>query len=63
MLLLPHWQPCAPRPAGPASSTAPHSPSAPADPDGLKRLKFLATRWHIAFNSMLVLGLFLSTLM
>lgn len=35
----------------------------PADPDGLKRLKFLATRWHIAFSAMLVLGLTLSTLM
>lgn len=33
------------------------------NPDGLKRLKFLATRWHIAFSAMLVLGLTLSTLM
>jgi hypothetical protein len=36
---------------------------AAADPVGLQRLKFLATRWHIAFSSMLVLGLLLSTLM
>lgn len=35
----------------------------PADPEGLRPLKFLATRWHIAFSSMLVLGLLLSTLM
>jgi len=34
-----------------------------ADPDGLKTLKFLATKWHIAFNSMVVLGLYLSTWM
>lgn len=34
-----------------------------ADPDGLKTLKFLATKWHIAFSGMLVLGLLLSTLM
>ncbi|KAI3438518.1 hypothetical protein D9Q98_000946 [Chlorella vulgaris] len=33
------------------------------NPVGLQRLKFLATRWHIAFSSMLVLGLLLSTLM
>ena len=34
-----------------------------ADPEGLAKLKFLATRWHIAFSAMLVLGLLLSTLM
>lgn len=33
------------------------------NPEGLKKLKFLATKWHIAFSSMLVLGLFISTLM
>lgn len=33
------------------------------DPDGLKTLKFLATKWHIAFSAMTVLGLLLSTLM
>lgn len=38
-------------------------PSTAADPDGLKTLKFLATKWHIAFSAMLVLGLLLSTLM
>ncbi|EFN57404.1 hypothetical protein CHLNCDRAFT_48633 [Chlorella variabilis] len=33
------------------------------NPEGLRPLKFLATRWHIAFSSMLILGLLLSTLM
>ena len=33
------------------------------NPDGLKSLKFLATRWHIAFSSMLILGLIVAKLM
>lgn len=36
--------------------------AAPADPEALRPLKFLATKWHIAFTAMLVLGLLLSTL-
>ena len=54
-------------PARPLSPLLPALPAClpclAADPDGLKSLKFLATRWHIAFSSMLVLGLLLSTLM
>jgi 1,4-dihydroxy-2-naphthoate phytyltransferase len=33
------------------------------NPDTLKSLKFLATRWHIAFSSMLILGLIVAKLM
>lgn len=33
------------------------------NPNALKNLKFLATRWHIAFNSMLILGLIVAKLM
>lgn len=47
----------------PAHTACRPAPIAPADPEGLRPLKFLATRWHIAFSSMLILGLLLSTLM
>ena len=60
------WLPpsAAPEPCPPPLPAAACLPAClPADPDGLKALKFLATRWHIAFSSMLVLGLLLSTLM
>lgn len=33
------------------------------NPKALKNLKFLATRWHIAFSSMLMLGLIVAKLM
>lgn len=33
------------------------------NPSALKSLKFLATRWHIAFSSMLILGLLVAKLM
>ena len=54
-----HATPATQTPAAAHRCRAPHC----ADPEGLRPLKFLATRWHIAFSSMLVLGLLLSTLM
>lgn len=33
------------------------------DPEALRPLKFLATRWHIGFSSMLILGLIVQKLM
>ena len=35
----------------------------PDDPEKLRPLKFLATRWHIGFTSMLALGLLVRRMM
>lgn len=45
------------------SSFPPSPPPPPADPEALRPLKVLATKWHIAFGAMLSLGLVLQTLM
>lgn len=54
---------CAPAGLPMGATHARRCPPPCTDPDGLKTLKFLATKWHIAFSAMTVLGLLLSTLM
>ena len=59
-------QPARPPARPPARLTfavLPHCAPARADPEGLRPLKFLATRFHMAFSAMICLGLLISTLM
>lgn len=46
-----------------ASEMVKMAESKAGDPEALRPLKFLATKWHIAFSSMLILGLIVQKLM